>query len=152
MTPTRKRGDRMSASPQAAHYGVNPPWTFSTYSRKGKGRSAEAYYDCMSLAEIKAVPVRRWAAKDSVLFLWTTDPLLEQALGVIRAWDFTDKIVGFHWAKLKRSAPRDQYNDQSSFSGPWSWTRANPELCLLATRGSPHRRKANVQKRNFAAA
>jgi N6-adenosine-specific RNA methylase IME4 len=142
-------GGQMSASPLNNHYGViyaDPPWTFSTYSRKGKGRSAEAYYDCMSLEEIKAVPVKQWAAKDCVLFLWTTDPLLEQALAVIRAWDFTYKTIGFHWAKLKRSAAHDQYTDQSFFSGLGFWTRANPELCLLATRGSPHRRKANVKK------
>jgi N6-adenosine-specific RNA methylase IME4 len=139
----------MSASPLNDRYRViyaDPPWTFSTYSRKGKGRSAEAYYDCMSLEEIKAVPVKQWAAKDCVLFLWTTDPLLEQALGVIRAWGFTYKTIGFHWAKLKQSAAHDQYTDQSFFSGLGFWTRANPELCLLATRGNPHRRKANVQK------
>ncbi len=139
----------MSASPPADDYGViyaDPPWTFSTYSRKGKGRSAEAYYDCMSIEEIKAVPVKEWAAKDSVLLLWTTDPLLEKALAVIHAWGFTYKTVGFYWAKLKRSVPRDLYNDRSFFSGLGFWTRANPELCLLATRGSPHRRKANVQK------
>ena len=139
----------MSASPLNDRYRViyaDPPWTFSTYSRKGKGRSAEAYYDCMSLEEIKAVPVKQWAAKDCVLFLWTTDPLLEQALGVIRAWGFTYKTIGFHWAKLKQSAAHDQYTHQSFFSGLGFWTRANPELCLLATRGNPHRRKANVQK------
>jgi N6-adenosine-specific RNA methylase IME4 len=139
----------MSASPLNAHYRViyaDPPWTFSTYSRKGKGRSAEAYYDCMSLDEIKAVPVGQWAAKDCALFLWTTDPLLEQALGVIRAWGFTYKTVAFHWVKLKRSVSRNLYNDQSFFIGLGFWTRANPELCLLATRGNPHRRKANVQK------
>ena len=139
----------MSASPLNNHYRViyaDPPWTFSTYSRKGKGRSAEAYYDCLSLEEIKAVPVKQWAAKNCVLLLWTTDPLLEQALGVIRAWGFTYKTVGFHWAKLKRSTAREQYTDQSFFSGLGFWTRANPELCLLATRGNPHRRKANVQK------
>jgi N6-adenosine-specific RNA methylase IME4 len=139
----------MSASPRANYYGViyaDPPWTFSTYSRKGKGRSAEAYYDCMSLEEIKAVPVKQWAAKDCVLFLWTTDPLLEQALGVIRAWGFTYKTVGFHWAKLKRSVAYEQYTDESFFTGLGFWTRANPELCLLATQGKPHRRKANVPK------
>jgi N6-adenosine-specific RNA methylase IME4 len=139
----------MISEPQSKHYGViyaDPPWTFSTYSRKGKGRSAEAYYDCMSLEEIKAVQVKQWARKDCVLFLWTTDPLLEQALAVIRAWDFTYKTVGFHWAKLKRSAPQHQYTDESFFSGLGFWTRANPELCLLATRGNPHRRKANVSK------
>jgi N6-adenosine-specific RNA methylase IME4 len=139
----------MISEPQAQHYRViyaDPPWTFSTYSRKGKGRSAEAYYDCMSLEEIKGVPVKQWAAKDCVLFLWTTDPLLEQAVGVIRAWGFTYKTVGFHWAKLKRSAVHHQYTDESFFSGLGFWTRANPELCLLATRGNPHRRKANVPK------
>jgi N6-adenosine-specific RNA methylase IME4 len=139
----------MITEPQAKHYRViyaDPPWTFSTYSRKGKGRSAEAYYDCMSLEEIKAIPVKQWTAKDSVLFLWTTDPLLEEALGVIRTWGFTYKTVGFHWAKLKRTAAHGQYTDESFFCGLGFWTRANPELCLLATRGSPHRRKANVQK------
>jgi N6-adenosine-specific RNA methylase IME4 len=100
----------------------------------------------MSLDEIKAVPVAQWAAKDCALFLWTTDPLLEQALGVIRAWGFTYKTVAFHWVKLKQSVSRNLYNDQSFFIGLGFWTRANPELCLLATRGNPHRRKANVQK------
>jgi N6-adenosine-specific RNA methylase IME4 len=139
----------MSASPRANHYRViyaDPPWTFSTYSRKGKGRSAEAYYDCMSLEEIKAVPVREWAAKDCVLLLWTTDPVLEQAFEVIRTWGFTYKTVGFYWAKLKRSFPCEQYNNESFSSGLGFWTRANPEPCLLATRGNPHRRNANVQK------
>jgi hypothetical protein len=36
------------------------PWSFATYSHKGKGRSAEAYYNCMSLADDFALrPVRR---------------------------------------------------------------------------------------------
>src|SRR5262249_13715694 len=72
----------MNAAPLPNHYKViyaDPPWTFATYSRKGKGRSAEAHYDCMSMAEIKALPVAHWAAEDCVLFLWTTDPLLEMA-------------------------------------------------------------------------
>src|SRR4051794_14440481 len=126
----------MSASPQADHYGViyaDPPWTFSTYSRKGKGRSAEAYYDCLSLDEIKAVPVNKWAAKDCVLLLWTTDPLMEQALDVTRAWGFKYKTVGFYWVKLKQSARREEFNDESFSTGMGFWTRANPELCLLAT-------------------
>jgi N6-adenosine-specific RNA methylase IME4 len=139
----------VGSSPRPKHYRViyaDPPWTFSTYSRKGKGRSAEAYYDCMSLADIKALPVAEWAAEDSVLLLWATDPLLEKAFEVIRAWGFTYKTVGFYWAKLKRSALRDRYDDASFFTGLGFWTRANPELCLLATRGKPHRRSTNVRK------
>ena len=60
----------MSNAPRPKHYKViyaDPPWTFATYSRKGKGRSPEAYYDCMNLADIKALPVAEWAADDCVL-------------------------------------------------------------------------------------
>jgi N6-adenosine-specific RNA methylase IME4 len=131
----------MSPSPPPKHYKViyaDPPWSFATYSRKGKGRSPEAYYDCMALPEIGALPVARWAADDCVLFLWTTDPLLDKAFEIIKAWGFTYKTVGFYWAKLN--------NRGDFFTGLGFWTRANPELCLLATRGHPHRRRADVRK------
>jgi len=48
-----------------------------------------------------ALPVGEWAAKDCVLRLWTTDPLLEKAFEVIRAWGLTYKKAGFDLAKLK---------------------------------------------------
>ena len=32
----------------------------------------------MTLADIMALPVGEWAAKDCVLLLWATDPLLEK--------------------------------------------------------------------------
>jgi N6-adenosine-specific RNA methylase IME4 len=100
----------------------------------------------MSLAEIKALPVADWAADDCVLLLWTTDPLLPTALDVIRSWGFTYKTVGFYWTKLNKSASKLVYNDKSFFTGLGFWTRANPELCLLATRGHPRRRNADVKK------
>ena len=139
----------MNVSPPSNYYRViyaDPPWTFSTYSRKGNGRSAEAHYDCMSLAEIKALPVADWAADDCVLLLWATDPLLPMAFEVIGSWGFTYKTVGFYWAKLNKSASKPVCEDRSFFTGLGFWTRANPEICLLATRGHPHRRSANVKK------
>ena len=135
--------------PRTHHYRViyaDPPWTFATYSRKGKGRSAEAHYDCLSIADIEALPVAEWAAKDCVLLMWATDPLLEKAFEVIRAWGFKYKTVGFYWAKLNKSAVPGALGERSFFKGLGFWTRANPELCLLATRGHPHRRFANVPK------
>jgi N6-adenosine-specific RNA methylase IME4 len=138
----------VNESPRPKHYRViyaDPPWTFATYSYKGKGRSPEAYYDCMSLAEINALPVADWAADDCVLLMWATDPLLPTAFEVMRAWGFTYKTVGFYWAKLNKSAATP-YDDRSFFTGLGFWTRANPELCLLATRGHPRRRRADVKK------
>src|SRR5262244_2937164 len=110
----------MNVSPPSNYDRViyaDPPWTFATYSRKGKGRSAEAHYDCMSLGDIKALPVAEWAADDCVLLLWTTDPLLQTAFDVISAWGFTYKTVGFYWAKLKKSVAAPEYNEASFFTG-----------------------------------
>src|SRR5918994_4794707 len=87
--------------PRAGSYGVilaDPPWTFATYSDKGKGRSAEAHFDCMDLAAIKALPVGSWAARNAVLYLWCTVPHLENALAVVAAWGFTYKS-SFVWIK-----------------------------------------------------
>jgi N6-adenosine-specific RNA methylase IME4 len=132
----------MTAVIHSGHYRAilaDPPWSFATYSRKGKGRSAEAHYDCLSFVHIKALPVAQWAAPDCALFLWVTDPSLPQALEVIEAWGFTYKTVAFTWAKTTR--------DGAGFPiGCGYWTRANPEQCLLATRGRPQRLSRSVRQ------
>ena len=139
----------MSDPPRAGQYRLiyaDPPWPFGTYSHKGKGRSPEAWYDTMSLAEIAALPVREWAARDALLLLWTTDPLLPRALEVIEAWGFTYKTVGFYWAKLRKRADPRRFSAEDFVAGLGFWTRANPELCLLASRGRPKRRSASVRR------
>lgn len=117
---------------------ADPPWMFMTHSAKGKDRSAEEHYDCMTLPEIKGLPVADLALDDAVLLMWVTDPMLNVGLDVIKAWGFTYKTVGFYWAKTNK--------DGSPFTGMGYWTRANPEQCLLATRGHPKRAAKNVQR------
>ncbi|MDX6750003.1 MT-A70 family methyltransferase [Geminicoccaceae bacterium 1502E] len=135
--------------PRAGEYRTiyaDPPWTFRTWSDRGKGRSPEAHYDCMSLDAIKALPVADWAAPDAVLLMWATDPLLPRALEVIAAWGFTYKTVGFYWAKLRQGVDPAAMSERDFFTGMGFWTRANPEMCLLATRGKPRRRAGNVKR------
>ncbi len=130
-------------------YGViyaDPPWTFATYSAKGKGRSAEAHYDCLSVRELCRLPVQDWTAKDALLFLWVTDPLLPRALEVIEAWGFSYKTVGFYWVKLNKSAKAELFIPRSFFTGLGFWTRANPEMCLLAAKGHPRRKGRDVRR------
>ncbi|GJD31450.1 hypothetical protein PMNALOAF_2709 [Methylobacterium adhaesivum] len=117
---------------------ADPAWQFVTRSSKGKGRSPEQHYDCMTLDEIKALPVASIAADDAVLLLWAIDPLLEEAFKVGRAWGFTPKTVGFYWTKTGRG--------HRQHVGMGYWTRANPEQCLLMTRGKPKRVNADVQR------
>ena len=66
--------------------------------------------------------------------------------GVIRSWGFTYKTVGFYWAKLNRGRGGMMIDQRDFFTGMGFWTRANPEPCLLATRGKPKRRSGGVRK------
>jgi N6-adenosine-specific RNA methylase IME4 len=100
----------------------------------------------MRLADIKALPVAAWAAADCVLLLWATDPLLPRALEVMAAWGFTYKTVGFCWAKLNARADPARFGQHDLFTGLGFWTRANPELCLLGTRGKPRRAAGDVAR------
>jgi N6-adenosine-specific RNA methylase IME4 len=118
---------------------ADPPWEFKVYSGKGKQRSAERHYDTESLDDIKALPVADLAADDCALFLWCVMPELPGALEVIKAWGFEYKTAGFTWIKQNR-------NGEGLFWGMGYWTRANAELCLLATRGSPTRLNADVHQ------
>lgn len=118
---------------------VDPPWSFLTRSAKGKGRSAERHYQCLSLDDIKALPVSNLASKDCILFLWTTHPMLKNTFSVLEAWGFEYKTVAFTW--IKTYAKSGKY-----FVGMGYWTRANPELCLLATKGRPKRLAKDVQE------
>ena len=78
------------------------------------------------------------AKPDSVLLMWVCDPLLDQAFKVIDAQKgFKYKTVGFTWAKTNK-------NTLGFFTGLGYWTRGNPEMCLLATKGRPKRLNKDV--------
>lgn len=108
-------------------------------AQKGKGRSAESHYSTMSLDDIKALPVGELADKDCALFMWITFPLLREAWNVIESWGFTYKSVAFVWVKQNKKTP-------SLFWGMGYWTRANAELCIIATKGSPKRQSKSVHQ------
>jgi N6-adenosine-specific RNA methylase IME4 len=148
---------------------ADPPWRFTTFSANGRGRcpdgplsdkaarnlqrqnSPERHYATMALDEIKALPVAFAAAKDCALFMWAVDPMIPQALDVGAAWGFTFKTIAFVWAKERRVTSRrgddTDVPDHKRFPmGTGYWTRANPEICLLFTRGKPTRVSAAVRK------
>lgn len=118
---------------------ADPPWQYRTYSKKGQGRSAESHYPTMSLDEIKDLPVGELAAKDCALFMWATFPCLLEAFQVLDAWGFEYKTIAFVWIKQNRIS-------DSLFWGMGYWTRANAELCILATKGHPKRVNSGVHQ------
>ncbi len=125
---------------------ADPPWMFRTWSKEGKGRSPENHYGCMSLADLSALPVADLAAEDCALFLWVTDPLLPEGISLMEGWGFRYKTVAFMWAKMNKSAPPSLWTEADFFTGLGYWTRANPEMCLLGTRGKPKRVSKSVKR------
>ena len=124
---------------------ADPPWSFKNYNNKTSNSNADHHYPCMNMEDIKKLPVKDLADKDCVLFMWCTDPLLNKQLEVIDAWGFNFKTVGFYWIKENKNQTKTRF-----WKGTGYWTRANPEICILATIGKPKRINFNVDKLVFA--
>ena len=120
---------------------ADPPWAWTkgTFVNRRSARAVEKEYQTMQPSDLVALPVGNWATEDAVLFLWTTGPKLPIALEVVRSWGFTYKTIGFTWVKRNRRTP-------GWFCGLGFYTRANAELCLVATKGSPSRMSASVRQ------
>ena len=118
---------------------ADPPWYFKNYSSKGEGRNPKQHYECMSIDDICNLDIDEITERDCVLLMWVVDPLLQEAFRVIEAWGFTYKTVGFTWSKTNQKS--------LGFStGLGYWTRSNPEMCLLATKGKPKRLSKSVKQ------
>ena len=93
----------------------------------------------MKQSEIEGLPVADMAADNCALFMWAVMPQLPEALKVIKAWGFEYKTCAFVWVKTTKDGDRFA-------TGMGYWTRANAELCLFATKGSPKRLNADVKQ------
>jgi N6-adenosine-specific RNA methylase IME4 len=106
-------------------YGViyaDPEWRFEPRSRRtGLDRAADNHYPTSELDVIMARPVQDIAARDCILFLWATAPMMPQALEVMRSWGFQYKTQ-VAWVKHRL--------------GTGYWFRNRHELLLVGTRGS----------------
>lgn len=102
---------------------ADPPWRFSVRSEEtGREKSAENHYPTMPTEEICGLLAELGgvAARDAVLFLWATNPMLLDALRVMQAWGFT---YVHHWIWDKEVA------------GTGYWGRDRHELLLIGRRG-----------------
>jgi len=106
-------------------YGViyaDPPWAYRSRHTGGSMKSGAAdKYPVLSPEEIASLPVSQIASPDSVLFLWSTVPLLPDALGVLKAWGFSYKTM-ITWHKTGRL-------------GLGYWFRGECEHLLVGIRG-----------------
>lgn len=114
---------------------ADPPWQYWESGNKNQA----LHYTTMTIDEICELPVKDIADKDCVLFLWVTYPILQEAFKVIESWGFDYSTCAFVW--VKKNKQKD-----TPFVGCGAWTRANSELCLLATKGNVMRLDASVSQ------
>jgi len=124
------------------------PWHFKSNSKANPGRNPLSHYDCMSLDEIAALPVKQVAADDAWLFFWITGPFLAIGahLPIFKAWGFEPSGMGFVWIKLNPRAPQMIFMPQDIATGGGFTTRKNAEFCLIGRRGSPKRLSAGIHE------
>ena len=100
---------------------ADPAWSYNDKQDTSQLGGAAKHYDTMSVSEICSLPVNKISEKNSVLFLWVTSPLLEDAFTVINSWGFKYK-TSFVWDKVKHNM--GHYNS------------VRHEFLLIATKGS----------------
>lgn len=103
------------------------------------GRTAGRHYPTMAIEDIIKMKdtIQRISDENCILFLWVTFPCLLDGLRLIKEWGFTYKTCGFNWVKRNKKS-------NSWFFGMGYWTRANSELCLIATKGNIKRISKSV--------
>lgn len=115
---------------------ADPPWDYGgklQFDKSSKGiddldpnkkifiSSACFKYPTLKTSELKKLQLNNIAKEDCLLFMWTTNPHLEQALDLGRAWGFEYRTVAFVWDKMNHN--------------PGQYTLSNCELCLLFKKG-----------------
>ncbi len=114
---------------------ADPPWKYWESGNKNQ----ELHYTTMTIDDICDLPIRDIADDNCVLFLWVTYPILKEAFRVIESWGFKYSTAAFVWVKKNKV-------QDTPFIGCGAWTRANSELCLLATKGSIMRLDASISQ------
>ena len=121
---------------------ADPPWQFQ--NRKGKMAPEHKRllrYPTMELKEILELPVSRYAAAKSHLYLWVPNALLQEGLRVMEHWGFTYKS-NLVWYKIRKDGGPDG-------RGVGFYFRNVTELLLFGVHGSlrtlaPGRRQVNI--------
>ncbi|MBU4299428.1 transcriptional repressor LexA [Patescibacteria group bacterium] len=115
---------------------ADPPWHYNgklqfdksskskeniDFSRKIFISSATFKYPTLKTSELMKIPVHEIARDDCLLFMWTSNPHLAQAVELGEVWGFEYKTVAFVWDKMNHN--------------PGQYTLSNCELCLVFKRG-----------------
>jgi N6-adenosine-specific RNA methylase IME4 len=106
---------------------ADPPWDYRgqlqhTGTRGETTGGAKAHYPTMNGTDLASLEVAAISdPEQSLLFMWTSNPHLPEALALMKAWGFKWATVAFVWDKQRVN--------------PGYYTMSQIELCLVGKRG-----------------
>jgi N6-adenosine-specific RNA methylase IME4 len=115
---------------------ADPPWDYGgkmQFDKSGKKdvnvswknaifiSAANFKYPTLKTKEMMRIPINEVAKDDCLLFMWVTNPHLEQGIELGKAWGFEYRTVAFVWDKMVHN--------------PGQYTMSYCELCLVFKRG-----------------
>lgn len=115
---------------------ADPPWHYNgkvqfdkslvqkenpNYEKNIFVSSACFKYPTIKTKEMGTIPIENITSDDCILFMWTTNPHLDQAIELGKIWGFDYKTVAFVWHKGNHN--------------PGQYTLSYCELCLLFKKG-----------------
>lgn len=83
--------------------------------------AANFKYPTLKTKDMMRIPIHEIAKDDCLLFMWVTNPHLEQGIELGKAWGFEYRTVAFVWDKMNHN--------------PGQYTLSYCELCLVFKRG-----------------
>lgn len=105
---------------------ADPPWDYKgQLQHAGEGSQdtggAVRHYATVTLNDLKTLDIPTICANDCLLFMWATNPHLDQAIDLGKTWGFSWATVAFVWDKVRVN--------------PGFYTMSQCELCLVFKRG-----------------
>lgn len=122
---------------------ADPPWDYKgqlqhTGAGGGDSGGARRHYPTVTVRQMREWPLARIAADNSLLFMWSSSPHLDQAIDLGKAWGFQWATVAFVWDKQKVN--------------PGFYTMSQCELCLAFKRGKIPAPRGSRNERQFVSA
>jgi N6-adenosine-specific RNA methylase IME4 len=82
---------------------IDAPWRFFNWSAKGEEKNPVSQYECLTMDQIRALPIRDLAHPDGcVIVSWATAPLLPEQIGILKDWGFDYSSMGA-WPKRSKT-------------------------------------------------
>lgn len=121
----------------------DPPWEYQD-TRGKQARFGGIPYETMSLDDLIRLPVKRICQHDCIMLMWSTGPMINDAMILMQSWGFKFKTIVFTWVKTTKNLLK------TDSKGLGAYTLTNPEFLLLGTIGHPKRVSKAVDSIIFA--